>query len=90
MNVLLLAVPIWTAVGLALGGIYFTTLHWNIRWFASGKLLAMALVLQLVRFGAMASALAVIAIHRGAVPLLAATGGILLARVVSVRWARRG
>ncbi len=90
MNALLLAIPIWTAIGLVLGGIYFTTLHWNIRRFASGKSLAMVFVLQLVRFGAMASALAIIAIHRGAVPLLAATAGILLARAVGVRWARRG
>ena len=81
----------WLAAGAAVGALYFLTLHWNVRMFAAGRslVLALALALQLARFTAIAGVLAVLAVHFGALPLLVATAGILAARTVILRWGVR-
>ncbi|MBS0517395.1 MAG: ATP synthase subunit I [Proteobacteria bacterium] len=90
MNPLWYAVPMWVLAGLAAGGLYFASLQWNVRWFVAGKSLPMAFAVQMLRLGAMAAVLAVVAIQRGAVPLLAMACGILAARTASLWWVRRG
>jgi F1F0 ATPase subunit 2 len=78
----------WLAAGAAVGALYFLTLHWNVRMFA-GRSPVLALALQLARFAAIAGALAIVAVHFGALPLLVATAGILAARTVFLRWGVR-
>jgi hypothetical protein len=53
--------------------------------FAIGRSLPLALASQLVRFALIAGLLAVIASHFGALPLLAAAGGVLAARTAVVQ-----
>jgi F1F0 ATPase subunit 2 len=81
----------WLAAGAATGALYFLTLRWNVRMFAAARppVLALALAVQLARFAAIAGVLAVVAVHFGALPLLVATAGILVARTVFLRWGVR-
>lgn len=81
-----LAVVAWLAAGGLIGAPYFLTLRWNVHMFATGRSLRLALAVQLARFAAMAGVLALVALHFGAFPLLAATAGVLVARMVFVRW----
>lgn len=90
MSEALFTVPPWMLAGVVAGGLYFSSLHWSVRRFVSGRSLPAALTVQLLRLGALAAVLALVAIHRGAIPLLAMAGGILVARMACVRWARRG
>jgi F1F0 ATPase subunit 2 len=74
------------AAGALIGAFHFLALRWNVRMFAAGQSLPLALALQLVRFAAIGAVLAGIAAHFGALPLLAATGGILAARRTVARF----
>jgi F1F0 ATPase subunit 2 len=73
------------AAGALIGAFYFLTLRWNVRMFATGQSLPLALAIQLVRFAVIAGALAVIAVHFGAMPLLVVTAGVLATRTAIVR-----
>jgi F1F0 ATPase subunit 2 len=76
----------WLAAGTVIGAIHFVGLHRNVRILAAGRSLLPAAAVQFGRFAVMGVALAVIAHSFGALPLLAATAGILAARTVIVRW----
>ncbi len=79
-----LAASGWFALGAIIGAFHFLTLRWNVHVFAVGGSLQLALASQLVRFAVIASLLAVIVSHFGALPLLAASAGILAARTAVV------
>lgn len=81
----LLAAGAWLVAGAAIGTLYFLTLRWNAAMFAAGRSPVLAMAMQIARFAAIAAMLAVIAAHFGALPLLVATAGVLLARTVIVR-----
>jgi hypothetical protein len=76
----------WLAVGALIGTFYFMALQWNIRIFAVRHSLPLALSLQLIRFGAIAGILALIANHFGALPLLAGTVGIQVGKAAVIRF----
>ena len=67
-------------IGALIGAFHFRTLRWNVQMFAVGGSLLLASMSQLVRFAFIACLLAAIATQFGALPLLAATAGILAAR----------
>ena len=86
------SLPAWATVpmaalhvvaGIAAGALYFRWLWWSTRRFAHGGawMLALSGVLRLVVLGLL---LALIA-REGALPLLATTLGVLLARAIVVR-----
>ncbi len=75
----------WLTAGIIIGAAHFRTLRWNVRMFAVGQSLPLALAIQLFRFALIGGALGFIATSFGAMPLLAATGGILATRTVIVR-----
>lgn len=83
---LVLSVSAWLAAGALIGAFHFLTLRWNVRMFAVGQSLSLALVTQLVRFALIAGVLAIIASRFGALPLLVATAGILAIRTAVVRF----
>lgn len=82
----ILGAGIWLAAGALIGAGYFVTLQRNVRMFAAGRSLLLPLGFQLGRFVLLAAALAVIARSFGALPLLAATAGIVVARTGVIRW----
>lgn len=71
-------------VGMILGVVHFGALWWNTRLYTEGGSTALALALQLGRFVVLAVVLAGIALL-GALPLLTAALGLLLARRLVVR-----
>jgi len=75
----------WLTVGACIGAVHFFTLRWNVRMLANGQSIPVGLATQLVRFALIAGALAAIAVHFGAWPLLVATAGILAARTMVLR-----
>jgi len=76
----------WLAVGVLIGGGYFLSLRQNVRMFAARRSPLLPLGFGLARFALLAVALAAIARAAGALPLLAATAGILVARTAVIRW----
>jgi hypothetical protein len=74
----------WVATGGLVGTFHFLTLRRSARMLAMGSSLSAGLVLHLIRFPIIAGALIVIARY-GALPLLAATLGILGARTAALR-----
>jgi N-ATPase, AtpR subunit len=76
----------WLAAGLIIGGIHFLTLRWNVWMLTAGRSLLPAMAIQFGRFAAIGIVLAFIAAYFGALPLLAATAGILGARMFIVRF----
>jgi F1F0 ATPase subunit 2 len=74
----------WLAAGAIVGAFHFLTLRTSTRMLVSGSSLPAGLALHLVRFAVTAGALALIARH-GALPLLAATLGILASRAAVLR-----
>ncbi len=79
----------WLAVGALIGAFHFMTLRWNVQMFAVGGSLLLASLGQLVRFALVAGLLAVVASQFGALPLLAATAGIMAARSTVIRLGAR-
>lgn len=75
----------WLLAGALLGSLYFLTLRWNVRILVSGRAL-LPFGLQLLRFAVVAAALTIVARSFGALPLLAAALGLLLARTLILRW----
>jgi N-ATPase, AtpR subunit len=76
---------VWLVFGALIGTIYFLTLRWSIRLLTRGRSPLLALVAQLGRFGAIAAMLAAVTMCFGALALLVATIGILVARTAIVR-----
>jgi F1F0 ATPase subunit 2 len=74
------------AVGVLLGALHFLTLRWNIRLLVVDQSLPLALALQFARLGLVAGVLAVIAGLLGALPLIVAAAGILMARTALFRF----
>ena len=83
---LVVSVGSWLAAGALIGAFHFLTLRWNVGMFAAGQSLLQALAIQLIRFAVIAGVLAIVAHYYGALPLLAATLGILAIRTVVVRF----
>jgi len=79
---------LWLIVGLAAGTAHFGLLRWNTALYLTGAGLARPLGIQAVRLAATTLLLAFAASH-GVLPLLTATAGVLLARLVVVRLVRR-
>jgi hypothetical protein len=75
----------WLAIGIVIGACHFLTLRWNVRMLTAGRSLLPVMAIQLGRFAAIGIALAVTAVYFGALPLLAATAGILAARTAVTR-----
>jgi F1F0 ATPase subunit 2 len=75
----------WFAVGVLLGTFHFMALRWNVRMLAAGQSVLLPLAIQLVRFALVVSVLAMVVVHFGALPLLAAAAGILAARAIVLR-----
>jgi F1F0 ATPase subunit 2 len=71
--------------GVLIGTSYFLTLRWNVRMLALDRAPLLAVGLQLARFALLAVVLVLIARGFGAVSLVAATTGILAARVAVLR-----
>lgn len=69
----------WTLAGFAAGLVHFLGLRRNVRLYVSSGRLRQALALQAARL-ALTVALFVAAARQGAVPLLLAAAGFLLAR----------
>jgi N-ATPase, AtpR subunit len=76
----------WLAVGATIGSVFFLTLRWNVRMLTTSRAMGPVIAVQLTRLAAISAALAAIAIYFGALPLLAAGAGLLLARSIIVRW----
>jgi hypothetical protein len=90
MMATLSSVFLWPAAGALVGSLYWLILRWSVAMLATGRSIALAITVQLVRFAALGAALALVAIRGGWLALLLATGGLMLARAVSVRMVGRG
>jgi hypothetical protein len=66
--------------GALIGASHFLTLRWNVGMFALRRAALLAIGLQLARFALLAVALVLIVRGFGAVSLVAATAGVLMAR----------
>lgn len=75
---------LWLLLGVAGGGAHFALLRWNATLYVAGGSLAQAVATQALRMAATAAMLAFAAWH-GALPLLAAAVGVLLARLLVLR-----
>jgi F1-F0 ATPase (N-ATPase) AtpR subunit len=76
----LLGASVGLAIGALIGAFHFRTLQWNVQMFVVGGSLLLGSMSQLARFAFIACLLAAIARQFGALPLLAATAGILAVR----------
>ena len=81
----LLSGSAWLATGALLGTFHFLMLRWNVSVVTAGQSFLLPLGIQLVRFALIAAVLAAIVRSFGALPLLAATVGILATRIAIVR-----
>ncbi len=75
---------LWLLFGLAGGTCHFAMLRWNATLYLSGTGMLRALAVQVVRMAATAGLL-FFAVSHGAVALLAAAIGVLLARALILR-----
>ncbi|MGA7803173.1 ATP synthase subunit I [Bradyrhizobium sp.] len=74
----------WLATGVLLGLLHFHSLRMNVRCLIAGEMLA-SLSLQLLRFAVTAAGLTLIARELGALPLIEAAIGLLIARSAVLR-----
>ena len=79
----------WLGLGMAAAVLHFGLLRWNTALYARPGGLVSGIGLQAARMVALAGVLYAIALH-GAVPLLLATLGLLLARPFVLRLGRGG
>jgi F1F0 ATPase subunit 2 len=70
----------WLAAGVFIGWLYFLSLWWNVRRIADAESPRVASAIQLVRFGLVGGAFAMVAALFGAMPLMAMTAGLMVAR----------
>ncbi len=82
---LFLAVTGYLALGLIVGGIYFTAMWWSAQLFAAGGRMPLALFLGMGRLALIVVVLVLVATRGGALPLLATALGIVIARFVAMR-----
>jgi F1F0 ATPase subunit 2 len=75
----------WLLAGMLIGALHFLTLRWNVQMFTAGRSLLPIIAVQVGRFAAVGGVLAIIASFFGALPLLAATAGILATRTAIIR-----
>jgi hypothetical protein len=73
------------AVGAFAGTLHFALLRWNTALYARAGRIAAAAALQVLRLGALAGLLVIVA-RQGALPLLLAALGLLIARSFVIRW----
>ena len=73
------------ALGFAAGMVHFTLLRWNTLLYARGGALAPAIGAQALRMAVTGAVLFTIAMH-GALALLLAAGGMLIARPLVLRF----
>jgi hypothetical protein len=79
-----MSAAVWLLVGLAGGTAHFALLRWNTRLYLTGGSVARPLGVQALRLAATTVLLAFAAWH-GAMPLLLAAIGVLLARLLVLR-----
>ena len=75
----------FAVIGLVVGTLHFTLLRWNTALYMRGGALVSAIGVQGLRLVVTAAALFAVAVH-GALALLLAAAGVLLARMVVVRF----
>ena len=73
-------------VGLAIGTVYFGMLWHSVQALVDSGSIPRVVALQLVRVGLVGAVLVPVAIYGGALPLIAATAGIVAAREFVLRW----
>lgn len=73
------------AIGVAAGMLHFILLRWNAALYLQASRIWGALAVQVLRLGVLAALLVMVVLH-GALPLLLATLGLLIARPFVVRW----
>jgi F1F0 ATPase subunit 2 len=78
-----LALVIGLAAGTVLGAAHLASLWWSVALLCDGRPI-LGVMMQALRFVVLAAGLALIVRH-GAVPLVAATAGVLAARAVLLR-----
>jgi len=76
----------WLVAGTVIGIFFFLALRWNVQMLAGGRALLPVMAVQFGRLAAIGIVLAAIAVYSGALSLLAASAGILVARAVMVGW----
>jgi len=79
----------YAALGLLFGAGYFAALGWNVRLYAGHRAGAKALLLHVLRL-AVAIAVLLLCARQGATPLLATLAGFLAIRTISVNHYRLG
>jgi F1F0 ATPase subunit 2 len=85
MFMLVLKTSAWLAIGGLIGTCHFVTLRWNAHMLATGSSLPAAVAVQLIRLAITAGMLTIITRQYGALPLLAATLGLLASRLAVLR-----
>ena len=85
MFMLVLTTSAWLAIGGLIGTCHYVTLRWIAHMLAAGLVLPVTVAVQLVRLAITAGMLTIITRQYGALPLLAATLGLLASRTVLVR-----
>lgn len=77
-------IVLWLAAGVAVGVLHFLSLRWSVRLFIEGRA-ARSLAIQGLRLAVLGGGLFAVVVWFGALPLLAATAGLLLARTAVIR-----
>jgi F1F0 ATPase subunit 2 len=85
MFTLVLTTSVWLAIGGLIGTCHYVTLRWIARMLVTGPVLPAIMAVQLVRLAIIAGTLTIITRQYGALPLLAATLGLLASRLAVVR-----
>lgn len=75
---------IFLSLGFLAGSLFFALLRWNTRLYTHGGSLVRAVAVQLARLTGVGGLLTIVAV-RGALPLLLALVGLLIARPVVLR-----
>ena len=98
MNALLQTLPPWAyalilaanlLAGYGVGRLYFLALWRSARGFTAGGSIIVLVALSVGRLAVIGTALT-LASFEGALPLLSAAGGVLIARAVALRRSRQG
>jgi len=85
MFMLVLTTSAWLAIGGLIGTWHYGMLRWNAHMLATESALPAAVAVQLIRLAITVGMLTIITRQYGAVPLLAATLGLVGSRLAVVR-----
>jgi len=85
MFMLVLKTTAWLPIGGLIGTSHYVTLRWNAHMLATGSSMAAAIAVQLFRLAIIAGVLTIVTRQYGALPLLAATLGLLASRMAVLR-----